>query len=415
MGRGFVLVLIGLFLVMNLALGPASAVAEEPAAPSEPAAPVIAPFAPPSAFKAVDAPNDAGHGILFTWTPSPDDAHLLGYEIIRVLPGRPEAEWPVVATAAAGASTYTFEDDKETLNEQPNPTFIATGTPITFSIRGRTADGALTAFGGQATATAVGNWYHTGKTNILVATFLFGFAVVWFIRSARSGKKLYIRPIGGLNAVDEAIGRATEMGKPILFVLGSGTAGDIATIAGYSILSRVAKRTAEYQTPIMVPVQDPVMLAMGQEVVRQAYLEAGRPDVYRPETVFYMSAMQFPYVAAVNGLMMRERPAANFYMGVFFAESLLLAETGSVAGSIQISGTDQIPQIPFFVAATDYTLIGEELYAASAYLSQEPTQMGPLKAQDWTKLVIIVVIVLGVLAETLLHWHGILKLVQTPT
>src|SRR5207249_2270333 len=129
-----------------------------------------------------------------------------------------------------------------------------------------------------------------------------------------------IRPIGGLSAVDEAIGRATEMGKPILYVLGSGTAGDIATIAGYSILSRVAKRTAEYQTPILVPVQDPVMLAMGQEVVRQAYLEAGRPDVYRPETVHYISAMQFPYVAAVNGLMMRERPAACFYMGVFFAE-----------------------------------------------------------------------------------------------
>ncbi len=97
--------------------------------------------------------------------------------------------------------------------------------------------------------------------------------------------------------------------------------------------------------------------------------------------------MQFPYVAAVSGMMMREKTATNFYMGAFYAESLLLAETGSVTGAIQISGTDQVSQIPFFVAATDYTLIGEELYAASASLSQEPQLMGPLKAQDYAKVI----------------------------
>jgi len=116
--------------------------------------------------------------------------------------------------------------------------------------------------------------------------------------------------------------------------------------------------------------------------------------------VFYISAMQLPYVAAVNGLMMREKTATNFYMGVFHAESLLLAEAGSVSGSIQISGTDQVSQIPFFVAATDYTLIGEELYAASAYLSQDPVLMGPLKAQDLAKVVILTILAAGVLAWT---------------
>jgi hypothetical protein len=202
------------------------------------------------------------------------------------------------------------------------------------------------------------------------------------------------------------------MGKPILFVLGTGTAGDIATIAGYTILARVAKRTAEYQTRILVPVNDPVMMAMAQETTRQAYLEAGRPDVYRPESVFFITAMQFPFVAAVNGLMLREKTATNFYMGTFYAESLLLAEAGSITGAIQISGTDQVSQIPFFVAATDYTLIGEELYAASAYLSRDPVLLGPLKAQDWTKIVILVVVVLGVVVMTATHQTWVLKLVH---
>ncbi|HEX2896655.1 MAG TPA: DUF6754 domain-containing protein, partial [candidate division Zixibacteria bacterium] len=90
--------------------------------------------------------------------------------------------------------------------------------------------------------------------------------------------------------------------------------------------------------------------------------------------------------------------ATNIYMGKFFAESLMMAETGVVSGSIQIAGTDEIAQIPFFVVACDYTLIGEELFAASAYLGREPLLLGSLKAQDYAKAVILVLALVGILA-----------------
>jgi hypothetical protein len=387
----------------------------EPVPESAPApAPEIR-WAPPANLRAEDAPNDNGHGILLTWDPSPDEESILGYEIWRgPSPDAPDESWMAAGTSPRIITTFVYAEDEPTLQGEPNPQFVATGEPIHLRVRAIAADGSVSPWTAAATARAHGNWYHKGKTNILAATLGFGIAVVLFIVSSRRGRDLFIRPIPGLGAVDEAIGRATEMGRPILYVLGTGTASDIATIAGYTILSRVAKRTAEYQTPILVPVNDPVMLAMGQEVVKEAYLQAGRPDVYNPDNVFYISAMQFPYVAAVNGVMTREKTATNFYMGVFHAESLLLAETGSMTGSIQISGTDQLSQIPFFVAATDYTLIGEELYAASAYLSQEPNQIGPLKAQDYTKIVIVLIIVLGVLAMSLFGWDGFLELVKSP-
>ena len=81
--------------------------------------------------------------------------------------------------------------------------------------------------------------------------------------------------------------------------------------------------------------------------------------------------------------MLREKPAAIFLQGTFYAESLILAETGNSVGAIQIAGTDSEHQLPFFIAACDYTLIGEELYAASAYLSREPMLLGSLRGQDW--------------------------------
>ena len=358
-------------------------------------------FQAPLSPHVTDAPNDNGHAVLIRWSPSPDEASFISYEIFRVpTTGAPESEWFSVGAAPKGSVEFNYHDEETSREGKPNLGFIATGAPVTLVVRGVSADGSISAWSAPATGTPQGNWFNTGMLNVLFATILFGAAVVFFINRAKSGAPLYIRPIPGINAVDEAIGRATEMGRPILFILGTGTAGDIATIAGYTILSRVAKKTAEYQTPILVPVNDPVMMAMAQETVKEAYLSAGRPEVYRPESVYYISAMQFPYVAAVNGVMLRERTATNFYMGVFHAESLLLAEAGSMTGAIQISGTDQVSQIPFFVAATDYTLIGEELYAASAYLSQDPVLMGPLKAQDWAKIVILIFIILGVLAWT---------------
>ena len=191
------------------------------------------------------------------------------------------------------------------------------------------------------------------------------------------------------------------MGRPILYVLGLGTAADVATIASFTVLGRVAKRVAEYQTSLNVPTYDPIVMSVAQEVVKSAYLDAGRPDDYKEDIVHFVTQSQFAYVAAVNGIMMRERPATNVYMGKFYAESLILAETGALAGSIQISGTDEIAQIPFFIVACDYTLIGEELYAASAYLGREPVLLGSLKAQDYMKAAVIVLAIIGLFATNL--------------
>ena len=111
----------------------------------------------------------------------------------------------------------------------------------------------------------------------------------------------------------------------------------------------------------------------------------------------FVTEDQFGYAAALDGMFIREKPATIFYMGAFFAESLILAETGNAAGAIQIAGTAMPSQLPFFVAACDYTLIGEELFAASAYLSREPRQLGSLKGQDVGKAVFLAALVVGIL------------------
>jgi hypothetical protein len=98
--------------------------------------------------------------------------------------------------------------------------------------------------------------------------------------------------------------------------------------------------------------------------------------------------------------MVREEPAACIYMGGFYAESLILAETGNHIGAIQVAGTAMPSQLPFFVASCDYTLIGEEFFAASAYLSGDPLQIGSLKGQDYGKFLSVLVLLLGIFLAT---------------
>ncbi len=255
------------------------------------------------------------------------------------------------------------------------------------------------------------SFFNTARINILIAVLIYGALVLWFIYHARKGREMFIRRIAGLDAVEEAVGRATEMGKPILYVPGLADISVISTIASLNILAQVAKKTAQYNTTLLVPNRDPVVYTIAREVVKESYTDAGRPDAFNQDNIYFITQDQFGFTSAVCGTMVREKPATNFFLGYFWAESLVLAETGTTTGAIQIAGTDSIFQLPFFIVACDYTLIGEELYAASAYLSREPLLLGSLKGQDWGKMIITGILLLGSLLA-LLGWSNVTRLFE---
>jgi hypothetical protein len=243
-----------------------------------------------------------------------------------------------------------------------------------------------------------------GETMTIRAGYSFPFwvelvflaAVIVMIRRARGGMKIpEIYKVAGLEAMDEAIGRCTEMGKPVHFSPGIGDLQNAQTLAAMSILGYVAKQCARYDTDLIATNRNVIVYPLSEEIVKQSYAEVGKLDNFKVDNVRWISDDQFAYASGVTGIMFREQPAANILVGAFWAESLIFAEVGAIAGAIQISGTANTHQIPFFVAACDYCLIGEELYAASAYLSKEPVLLASLVAQDWGKMVGVVLIVLG--------------------
>ena len=341
-------------------------------------------LSPPANVTAVDTPNDDGSSITIKWDTAPQDSGITGYQILRrIADGELEEIGKLLP-----AGTLSYVDSA-----------IERGTAYTYAVRAVSETEATVDSEQTAPVKGTGEWFHTGKTALFLAMLAFSGAIIWNIYYARSGKEIFVRRIPGLEAVDEAIGRATEMGRSILYVLGLGGVSGAATIAGMTILGQVARRTADYETPLRVPCNDPIVLNVVREMVKTAYLDEGRPDAYNEENIFFLTESQFAYAAGVDGIIIREKPAAIFLQGTFYAESLILAETGNSVGAIQIAGTTSESQLPFFIAACDYTLIGEELFAATAYLSKAPMFLGSIRGQDWGKLLIFVVLVLGVLLE----------------
>jgi hypothetical protein len=221
------------------------------------------------------------------------------------------------------------------------------------------------------------------------------------IRRAGGGKDLYIRRIAGLNAIDEAVGRATEMGRPVLMVPGLSDTVNAVVVQALNIFSYVSRVAARFSNPILICCYNAAIYTVGQEVIRDVYNQEGMADKFDPDSVRFISDRQFAFAAGVSGLILREQAAATFFMGEFYAESLIFAETANSIGAIQIASSTESTQTPFFIAACDYVLIGDEFYAASAYLTRQPVLVGSLVGQDWCKLLVMGTVLIGVIANTI--------------
>ncbi|MDF1545386.1 MAG: hypothetical protein P1R58_09820 [bacterium] len=344
--------------------------------------------APPTSVIASEHEYDDGEALDLSWVPSIDDQLVGGLVIAyRVYRSTNGGELEMIEELIPGANQFTSGE-------------LSSDSSYSYVVAAVTTSGE---FASNATAplSPETEWLNYEKKWLFLIGLLIAGAVMYFIETARKGKKLFVRKIAGLEAIDDAVGRATEMGRSILFIPGIQDMDDVQTLAGLTILGRIAGTIAEYDTKLFMPVSRSLVMTAARETIKASFQTAGRPDKYSDDMVSYVTDEQFGYVAHVDGIMVREKPATVFLLGAFFAESLILAETGNSIGAIQIAGTARPAQLPFFIAACDFTLIGEELFAASAYLSNEPRALGSLKGQDVGKALAMIVIVIGVLAATI--------------
>jgi len=352
-------------------------------------------LAPPTEVKANDVPNDAikkGRGaIIITWTAPEDTTNLKGYHVWRQ--AMPDGDFEKITKKPLKSSNSDYLDKTAT-----------GGQSYVYQVASVGGEGASGAPGvaevvsvASKPAIAQGNWYNTKKSYLLLTIIVFSIISLYYMDRGMSGKDMFIRRIAALDTIEEVVGRAAEMGRPAMFVAGNDDPDTGSTMAAFSVFESVANYAVVTQTEVVVPVQKPIVDQVLRSSLRNIFTLAGRPDLFNEEDVTYEVDNQPAFIGIVGDNMAKYNPASVFYFGDFTYESMVFAEMGNNVGAVQVAGCENPKQTAFFIVGCDYCLIGEELFAAGAYLKRDVVQMATLLAQDRIKILAFLALLLGIL------------------
>ncbi len=226
----------------------------------------------------------------------------------------------------------------------------------------------------------------------------------FFIRIAYKNPPT-IRRLPALDAIDDAVGRATEMGRPLIDHLGMvrfSAGGENAALsqAALNVLSYVAHKCAQLDCKLIVPGQVAESMPLLEDTVRTAFTAEGVPEKFTIDTVRYLSEDSFVFQGAIAGLMLRERPVAFVGIGPMGLEAQTNNMNMARLGGITIAGASTADRMPD-MACADYSLFSTEVYACGAYLSKEPKELGSIQAQDYIQVALVGLILVGLVLGAL--------------
>jgi hypothetical protein len=227
--------------------------------------------------------------------------------------------------------------------------------------------------------------------NSYTALFLFiSFCVVLYFR--KFNQNITVRHIAAIEMISYGVARAAEAGKSIIFTTGISTLGPVF-FACLTLLKGILQKAKQLHVPVILPQNSPECVAYLESFLEQNEFHDSSPA----PSVQFLSEDQFAFASGYMGLVHRHQTETAFLFGQFAGESLILSEAGRQVNAFQIAGSVSPEQVPFFICTCDYTLIGEELFAAGAYLSGDSSDLGNLRSQDILKLLLMLIIVVGII------------------
>ncbi|MDP2872778.1 MAG: hypothetical protein Q8P31_09605 [Bacillota bacterium] len=241
---------------------------------------------------------------------------------------------------------------------------------------------------------------NAGTAAKLVFFCLFMAVVYWGMKAVRRGVNIRTKQLPGLTAIDEAVGRATELGRPFFAnIQASGPHIEDQVLASCELVRYAVQSAVRYEAPFMCVSNSPDGHPIFEEIISSAYMAAGKPELYNPNNVRFIGGFSSGTHVQIMQLMKDENIAAQLISGNLMNQTMFFAETGAALGAIQIGATKNTHQMPFLAMQCDYSLLGDDLYAAATMISRDPVRMGCLTAQETGKALALVVIVVGVVAR----------------
>jgi len=243
-----------------------------------------------------------------------------------------------------------------------------------------------------------------GRLIGLVSLLIIAGSIIYYMQRAYAGQLPKLRRLAAVNQIDEILGRCVEMGRPAYYLMDTvnmDTPSVLApTVAAFQILAYTARSAARLGAKFFVPVVQGLAYTISTEIVDEAYRAENKSDELKlEEAVMYLpDGADRMYI--INH-MWSDGMAGAFFIGSWYHKAVIFTENAARVGAMMLGGTDTTHNIPFIVAICDYSIIGEELYALGAYVSEDPTVSSSLAGQDVGKFIALILIILGSILLTL--------------
>jgi hypothetical protein len=234
---------------------------------------------------------------------------------------------------------------------------------------------------------------------ILISAVLLFTITVWKRKSPA-----HLREIPALTRLYRTLGLSIEDGTRLHISLGTGSLLDArggSALAGLAMLRHIAERTSVSDKPSIASAGDPTLGLLTQDTLQSGYQAAGVSELYIPTTGRVTGLSPFGYAAGAMNISQNENVSANIIIGHFGPEAALLAEASDRDNVITIGASDQLSGQSVLFANTQDALIGEELFAAGAYLGAGASHVASLTVQDILRWTVILALLGGAAAKLL--------------
>ena len=234
-------------------------------------------------------------------------------------------------------------------------------------------------------------------TILIVAAFLLGVTTLWKRRSPS-----YLREIPAFTKLTRTIGLSIEDGKRLHISLGHGSLLDAhggSALAGLALLRNIAERASVSDMPSVASAGDPTLGLLTQDTLQAGYQAAGVEDAYVHTMGRITGMTPFSYAAGAMHIAENENVSTNIMIGHFGPEASLIADASDRINVNLIGASDDLAGQSVLYASTQEPLIGEELFAAGAYLDLDPAHAASLTVQDIFRWLIILALVGGAAAK----------------
>jgi len=210
------------------------------------------------------------------------------------------------------------------------------------------------------------------------------------------------RVIPQLTKLSRAVDLSVEDGTRLFISLGRTsllTPRAAAPLAGLGLLRHIAERTSLSDNPPVVVGGEASLALLAQDTLQAGYQSMGADDLYQPMSGRLSGMTPFSAAAGAMPIIRDENISASMLVGDFGVEAALLADAAERQNAFLLgASTDLSSQAALFASAQE-PLIGEELFAANAYLDPGDSRSAALTVQDFLRWVIILVLLAGAVSK----------------